>query len=318
MYTDFIREVLRDAARYRGTYMIVALDAKACQEKSVVQSILYDAILLQNIGLHTVFVSCGGRNDVLIAEAEQGNIHVYEMDNVAHLFNTAQSVRAPKVIFLTDRQGLYSAKEELIREMTNVELEEMLQQQEGVFDQNLLSDLRAVASAFMTKGIQRFQIIPASQDGAILLEVLTSKGVGTMIYKENSRYKAVRWAESSDHLEISRVLEHSGVEAVEGRKFLVYMVDETLHSVFTVPCDDGEDLTIEYLGASEEFAPGEILEQLLVFVAKVAVKRHTVKLLFLAANDSPFHREQQCLLDAGFKLEGGSGQKKGWRKEISF
>lgn len=98
----------------------------------------------------------------------------------------ASALGAQKVIFLTDVDGLYadfSDKSTLISALNVEQAEKMLQQ--GALSAGMIPKVRACAMA-LRRGVQRAHILNGTIPHALLLEVYTDEGVGTMITSEDS------------------------------------------------------------------------------------------------------------------------------------
>jgi len=106
----------------------------------------------------------------------EGNSYNINADVVAG--EVAMAVNASKVIYMTDVKGILDASGELIRQLDPSGCERMLQT--GEVSKGMIpkvgSCLRAVRG-----GVARATILDWTVDHALLLEVFTDEGVGTMI-----------------------------------------------------------------------------------------------------------------------------------------
>ena len=94
----------------------------------------------------------------------------------------AAALHAHKVIFLTDVDGLYadfSDKDTLISRLTADEARGLVQS--GALSSGMIPKIEACLSA-LDAGIPRAHIINGTMPHAILLELLTDHGIGTMMY----------------------------------------------------------------------------------------------------------------------------------------
>jgi acetylglutamate kinase len=97
----------------------------------------------------------------------------------------AAALGAEKVIFLTDVDGLYADfgdPDTLISEIPLAEAEEMLAA--GALGSGMLPKVRACVNA-LRRGVERAHILNGTIPHALLLEVYTDEGVGTMITGES-------------------------------------------------------------------------------------------------------------------------------------
>jgi amino-acid N-acetyltransferase len=86
---------------------------------------------------------------------------------------------ATKLIFLTDADGVRNARRQLLSDLSTTDAEKLLARPE-----RLPSDIRVYLPAAIracNNGVARAHIISRHHDGALLLELFTRDGVGTMI-----------------------------------------------------------------------------------------------------------------------------------------
>ncbi len=114
-----------------------------------------------------------------VAAGEDGGSFNVNADLVAA--KLAESLEADKVIFLTDVDGLYadfSDKESLISALTPEEAEEMIVS--DTLEGGMVPKVAACVHA-LRSGVRRAHILNGTVPHALLLEVYTADGVGTMI-----------------------------------------------------------------------------------------------------------------------------------------
>ncbi len=93
----------------------------------------------------------------------------------------AAAIGAHKVVFLTDVDGLfedYPNRETLISRMTVEEAKRMVD--EGLISTGMIPKLSSCVHA-LEAGVARAHILNGTIDNALLLELLTDKGIGTMV-----------------------------------------------------------------------------------------------------------------------------------------
>jgi acetylglutamate kinase len=93
----------------------------------------------------------------------------------------AVALDAEKLILMTDVEGLYrdfSDKSSLISELTAAEARAMIR--EGAVDKGMIPKLEACAAA-VEDGVPRAHIIDGRRPHALLIEIFTETGIGTMI-----------------------------------------------------------------------------------------------------------------------------------------
>ena len=114
-----------------------------------------------------------------VASGEDGGSFNVNADLVAA--RLAEALDADKVIFLTDVDGLYgdfSDKSSLISALTPDEAEEMIVS--DVLEGGMVPKVAACVHA-LRSGVRRAHILNGTVPHALLLEVYTDEGVGTMI-----------------------------------------------------------------------------------------------------------------------------------------
>lgn len=112
-----------------------------------------------------------------IARGTDGNVYNCNADDAAAAL--ASALGAQKLVYLTDVEGVYRDVEDessLVSRMSLADLEEMLDGIEG----GMRPKLASVATA-MEGGVRQAHILDGRVQHALLLEIFTSEGVGTMI-----------------------------------------------------------------------------------------------------------------------------------------
>lgn len=114
-----------------------------------------------------------------VAADLEGNSYNLNADLVAG--NIAAAIKAKKLIMLTDVPGILADvndKNSLISRIKAKELEKMLE--EGKLRGGMIPKAEAVLTA-LKGGVERAHIIDGSKEHAILLELFTKDGIGTMV-----------------------------------------------------------------------------------------------------------------------------------------
>jgi len=112
-----------------------------------------------------------------IARGEDGEVYNVNADTAAGVL--ARSLKAQKLVYLTDVEGVYrdmADSTSLVSKMTRPELAEMLPGIEGGMQPKLASVLDALDG-----GVAQAHILDGRTEHALLLEVFTSEGIGTMV-----------------------------------------------------------------------------------------------------------------------------------------
>jgi acetylglutamate kinase len=114
-----------------------------------------------------------------VAIGEDGESYNVNADHAAGAI--AAEVKAAKLIVLTDVEGLYrdfQDKSSLISELDMTGAQEMIRS--GAAEKGMIPKLEACVTA-IEGGVERAHLIDGRQPHAILIEVFTDTGIGTMI-----------------------------------------------------------------------------------------------------------------------------------------
>ena len=176
------------------------------QHSGEVRKVRHDAIHQQLHNGHLVLLSPLGYSPT----GESFNLLWEEVAEAA-----ATSLKADKIIYFNGKEGILDAGGALIRELTVPEANSLIAAQE-LPNYTLISARDAVV-----KGINRAHVISFHHDGALLQELFTLDGTGTLITQQT--YEKVRLASVDDVaslLELIEPLEQQGVLVRRSRELL--------------------------------------------------------------------------------------------------
>jgi amino-acid N-acetyltransferase len=139
----------------------------------------------------------------------EGKTYRANSDDVA--LAVADALKATKLIFITDQEGLLY-KGEVIRHMLVDDLHKLVQSGDGGFPTAEMFSKASHAVAAFATGVQRVHIIYGRDDEGLLAEVFSNEGIGTLIYA--NEYEQIRPARKKDVRAIKR-LTKKAVEAEE-------------------------------------------------------------------------------------------------------
>lgn len=123
-----------------------------------------------------------------------GEGRTYRVNSDAIALAVAEAIKAIKIIYVTPYQGLFK-QGRLFRQILASDLEQWLAQNRGDFQPATLS--KAIHAAAACKaGIPRVHIIDGRLDEALLTEVFSNEGIGTLIYA--NEYQQIRRALKKD------------------------------------------------------------------------------------------------------------------------
>ena len=140
--------------------------------------------------------------------SSDGKTYRANSDSVA--VAVAEALKAAKLIFITPKDGL-RYNDQLIRHMVVMDLQRLLQSESGGFQPDMVSKARHAVAA-CAAGVARVHIINGREDEALLAEVFSNEGFGTLIYA--NEYEQIRPAKKKDIRAIQQ-LTQKAVEADE-------------------------------------------------------------------------------------------------------
>ncbi len=182
----------------------------------------------------------------LISALEDGLIPIFSplvSDENGYFFNVnadelaveiAVALKAKKLIFFSDVQGILDLSGNLISVVSLKKISEL--QEQKVISGGMIPKLHACQRA-ITGGVKRCHIVNGLQDGALLTELFTRDGSGTMILEDPNVYQHVRMAHRDDFGVLYRILEENVRDG-----YLRYRsreeVKEHLHEYFVFEIDE--------------------------------------------------------------------------------
>jgi len=160
----------------------------------------------------------------------------------------AEALQAEKLFFVTDSDGFIETRFNLppglvknsdgrVARLSLEEAEEVLRLNAG----NLDPDLKYLAFALSAcrKGTERAHVVDGRMEGAILREIFSNLGIGTMVY--GNEYEAIRPMKADDIGDVLRLMEPLMDEGILVKRtedelmarqgdFVVYSIDEVVHA----------------------------------------------------------------------------------------
>lgn len=139
---------------------------------------------------------------------------------------TAIRIKADKLIFLGKQHGLLNTDGQLQREVQPSQLDAYIMQDAQDLPSELSLQLRAAQEASMN-GVNRVHLISYAHDGALLEELFTRDGSGTLI--TDAHYEDVRMATIQDVgglINLLRPLEEEGILVYRSRERLENEIEQ--------------------------------------------------------------------------------------------
>lgn len=123
-----------------------------------------------------------------------GEGRTYRVNSDAIAVAIGEALKAAKIIYITSHDGI-TCGGRLIRQILASELDDLLAHQRGDFPPDLLPKAQYAAQA-CRGGVPRVHIINGCQDEALLAEVFSNEGIGTLVYA--NEYQQIRRALKKD------------------------------------------------------------------------------------------------------------------------
>jgi amino-acid N-acetyltransferase len=165
-----------------------------------------------------------------IGFSSEGKAYRVNSDNVA--LALAIALKAAKLIFITLQDGLHY-NGELIRHMVVTDLLRLLHAGPAGFAPEMVSKARHAAAA-CSAGVPRVHIVNGHEDEALLAEVFSNEGSGTLIYA--NEYEQIRSARKKDVRAIEQ-LTRKAVEAEELVRRTHAEIEENLSEYYLFEID---------------------------------------------------------------------------------
>jgi len=205
--------------------------------------------------------------------------------------SAAIALKADKLICLGEREGIQDDDSRLLREMIPNEVDQYLRGKP--LDTELLRHMNAATEACKA-GVNRVHIISYVRDGALLQELFTRDGSGTLITHDS--YEEIRTAEIEDiggMLELLRPLEEEGILVRRSRErleneishFVVIERDGMVvgcAALYPLPVDETHPPSgeIACVAVHNNYRKGDRGSELLEFLEKRAINKG-LKTLFV-------------------------------------
>ncbi|WP_374328768.1 amino-acid N-acetyltransferase [Azonexus sp.] len=246
-----------------------------------------------------------GLGNILLLNCEgpspTGEIFNLQMEEVAEA--VANAIKADKLVYLTDSRGVTDQSGELLDAMTADEASQLLRDADWLTS-DMMRYLPCAVRASRA-GVGRVHLIGYEQDGALLRELFTHDGVGTVVTRES--LENIREAKPDDIaalIALIEPMEQEGILVHRPRELLEREIERfsiMLHDGIIVGCaalyphsdDEAELACLAVNPDHREWGYGEQLMERIVRRAKKA----GIKRLFVLTT-----RTEHWFVERGFKL----------------
>ncbi len=123
-----------------------------------------------------------------------GNGRTYRVNSDGVALEVSEALRAAKLMFVTDSNGVRGSGT-LQAQFSVADGEDYIKRHRGELDKEMISKLQHGVRA-CRNGVSRVHIVNGNQDAALLSEIFSNEGIGTMIHA--NEYEAIRRARKKD------------------------------------------------------------------------------------------------------------------------
>jgi amino-acid N-acetyltransferase len=217
-----------------------------------------------------------------------GEGHTFRVNSDGVAMEVAEALKATKLIYVTEDAG-FTRNDEPLTQISVSEAEEFFKKHKAEIPAHLISKMDHSIRA-CRNGVSRVHVIDGRVDEALLTEIFSSEGIGTMIYA--NEYQAVRRALKKDVQAIRNLIKES-VEQEEIIKrtradivahlsdYYVFQIDGKVVGCVALHVQTGGELAelacLSVSGANENMGIG----QKLMLFAEDAARLKGVKKIFL-------------------------------------
>jgi amino-acid N-acetyltransferase len=213
---------------------------------------------------------------------------------------TASAINADKLIFLLDGKGLRDARRKILRQLTRHDAEKILTSRRKLDAETRTHLLSAIEAS--QNGVERVHLIPASAQGALLQELYTRDGAGTLVTA--SDYEVSRQATIDDIggiIELIQPLEEQGMLIRRSREQLEMTIDQfyvmerdglITACAMLIPYPENNMAELACLAVHADYRNAGRGDSMLQFAEKQALKLGLDALFVLTTQASHWFRER--------------------------
>ena len=227
-----------------------------------------------------------------------GEIFNLTLEDVAAAAATA--LCADKLIFLQEGPGVTSAKGDLLKELTVSDAERLM-----LRPSRLPSDVQLYlppAIEAVKKGVRRAHFIDRDREGALLLELFSREGVGSMLTQDPlETLRAAQIEDVGGVLHLIEPLEREGVLVKRGRELLEREIDHFYvieHDGIIIGCGalypfpESRSAELACLAVQPDRRDAGVGERLLEFIEDEARRRRFLRLFVLTTRTAHWFIER--------------------------
>lgn len=304
-----IQEAINAINRYRDKTIIIAIHKAVFENKEKIGDVVRDIYFLVKAGINVIIAHSGEKNETeeWIEEAWSGLGPIIFLSNFQEVINYvnigfipivcckdngtifnsiitgfALDIGAVKVVYITSSNGIFSERGEIIGDVDIEMASDLIQKK--IISGNMLHIVEAAMTACSQSQI-RFHIIGTGEN-ALLKEILSVEGSGTMIY--DRVYKEFRFGKKSDAYDLYEIIASSAKKTSIAlsyikkniEQFIVYTIDERPYGCVAITDSDNGLVEISYLCSEDQLILRNLLEHALKNIPK------NIEYVFLDADKS--------------------------------
>ena len=315
------REILQCLENFRDTTIGIAPACMGTIGNSDLAACLQDAKLLSQLGVHILLIDYAHAR-IWGGMERFGNIPYLTVPDEASLVQTATRCCAKRLCLVSGTDRIVTSKGHQLDDISLAEAQQLLAAHALVTKES--KALLSLAVLACESGISRVHVCNAHRDGALLNELFTDLGAGTMIYAGTPN-KETRPITDTDQfgacLILRNTVPHRTQEFVRGhqKELWVFTVDGDVHGL-TRLSRQGSALIVRTLTHSHRSNATEMLESLLRAALQEA-RGQTVSDVVVPVNEIPaLMRILPWFKKLGFekgRYPIGASNQEVWRKRIT-
>jgi amino-acid N-acetyltransferase len=250
---------------------------------------------------------------VLPALGFDGNGQTYRVNSDGVALAVSEALKAAKLMFITTSNGVKPEGSRDFAQFSVDAAEEYLRKYKNELTPDMMSKLKHGIRA-CRNGVLRVHIIDGTQDEALLNEVFSNKGVGTMIHA--NEYEAIRPARKKDagliynlireSIDAQQIMPRSRKEIVEQiQEFFVFEIDRNILGCVglrSYDTDQGKLAELECLCVDEKHTNQGIGHQLMHYIENEARERMARRLLVLSTQAFNYFQQKGGFREGGVDL----------------
>ncbi len=248
-------------------------------------------------------------------------LHTKSMSSDKTIATLSGKLRSNKLIYVTDREGVFDNKKQLIREASVNSVRELIASK--AVTSRMKEKLESAIKA-CELGVYRVHIISGFKKGSLLKEIFSCDGVGTMIYSV-SPYTNIRKAKPEDIGNIFDILKSSLTTSINYadisskiENFYVFTVDEQIHGCVMMEENTESGIAeLIFAATSPSYESSEAIKELIEYIIQKEVSRKIKKIILEPEKNSIWLGLYPWFLQLGFKKEEEEKeQNKAWIKSL--